>query len=98
MEAVGAPEAAAWRLYVLLSHCGRRTYAGISLDAERRLEQHNGLRPGGAKATRSGRPWALAAVYGPFATRGEAQKAERRLKRLRGEQRLRWQPEPISPG
>jgi len=90
--------ATAWQLYVLVSGSGARTYAGISTEPERRLEQHNGLRPGGAKATRSGRPWALAALYGPFESRAEAQRAERRLKRLRGEQRLRWRPEPISPG
>jgi len=77
-----------WTVYVLLAHDGARTYVGITLDLERRLAQHNGERPGGAKATRPGRPWRVGAVFGPYEGRGEAQAIERRLKRLRGAARL----------
>ena len=81
-----------WTLYLLRSATRGHTYAGIALDPDQRLRQHNGELPGGAKATRAGRPWRLAATWGPFAERGMAQRAEARLKRLRGDERLtfRW--------
>jgi putative endonuclease len=81
-------------VYVLLSERTSHTYVGITLDLERRLAQHNGLKPGGAKRTRAGRPWALAKSVGPFDTRGEAQRVERQVKRLRGHARLRWTADP----
>jgi putative endonuclease len=76
-----------WLVYVLVSRRGR-TYVGITDDLTRRLAAHNGSRPGGAKATRSGRPWRIGAIYGPVATRGAAQRLEHALKRLRGRRRL----------
>jgi predicted GIY-YIG superfamily endonuclease len=79
-----------WWLYVLLSDDGRRTYVGITLDVPRRLGQHNGERPGGARATRAGRPWRVGRVFGPYADRGEVSRAERTLKALRGLKRLTW--------
>lgn len=84
-----------WTVYVLVSKATARTYVGITTDAKRRLAQHNGVRPGGAKATRAGRPWRLAKHYGPYATRGEAQSIEWRVKRRRGRARLRWRPSRI---
>ncbi|MEZ4449525.1 MAG: GIY-YIG nuclease family protein [Nannocystaceae bacterium] len=77
-----------WIVYVLVAESGARTYVGVTTDLERRLEQHNGERPGGARATRGGRPWRVGASYGPFASRGEAQRVERAIKRLRGPARL----------
>ena len=82
-----------WNVYVLQSKRLRKTYVGIALDTERRLTQHNGETAGGAKATRAGRPWRVGAVYGPFETRGEAQRIERAVKRLSGRRRLQWHPE-----
>lgn len=79
-----------WTLYVLSSRRLAATYVGIALDVERRLRQHNGELPGGARFTRGGRPWRLAARYGPYDSRGEAQRAEHRLKRRRGVERLAW--------
>jgi putative endonuclease len=76
-------------VYVLASRGGARTYVGIALDVRARLRQHNGHRPGGAKSTRAGRPWRVAQVLGPFATRGEAQRIEAAVKKLRGRARLR---------
>ena len=81
-----------WTLYLLSSESLGSTYAGIAHDLERRLAQHNGELPGGAKATRGGRPWAVAASWGPFADRSSAQRAEADLKRLSGKARLGWEP------
>jgi len=81
--------AAQWVVYVLVSADRRRTYVGITLDLERRLAQHNGTLPGGARSTRQGRPWALGARFGPCASRAEAQRLEAMLKRRRGQARLR---------
>jgi structure-specific endonuclease subunit SLX1 len=79
-----------WTLYLLVSARLERTYVGIALDPERRLEQHNGDAPGGARATRAGRPWDLARTWGPFPDRAAAQRAEAALKRLKGRARLTW--------
>jgi predicted GIY-YIG superfamily endonuclease len=88
---------APWFLYVLVSNTTGRTYVGVTTAPERRLDQHNGARAGGAKATRSGRPWQLGATYGPFETRAEAQRAEHALKRKRGRARLAWSPPAPGP-
>ncbi len=77
-----------WFLYVLRSVRLGRTYVGIAKDPLARLAQHNGARPGGARATRSGRPWALGRVFGPYESRSTASKAEHRLKKRRGAARL----------
>ena len=81
-----------WTVYVLSSRSLERTYVGIALDPRTRLAQHNGRAPGGARATRAGRPWRLRKTYGPFETRSEAQSVEHAVKRLRGPARMRWQP------
>lgn len=73
-----------WLVYVLLSADERRTYVGITNDLARRVEQHNGRAPGGAKTTRSGRPWTVGQTYGPFETRAMAQSIEHAVKRRRG--------------
>lgn len=70
----------AYTLYIV--ECADGTlYTGIATDIGRRLEQHNGLKPKGARYTASRRPVTL--VYEAlFATRSEALKEEIRLKRL----------------
>jgi len=83
-------ELAQWWLYLLRSNQGR-TYVGISRDVERRLAQHNGELPGGAKSTRAGRPWELVERWGPY-DRAQASALEYRLKRCSGAQRASWQP------
>ena len=85
---MGAP----WFVYVLASTRSARTYVGIATDPARRLAQHNGQRPGGARATRAGRPWRIAAEYGPYDRRGEALRVERAVKKLRGGKRCSWAP------
>jgi predicted GIY-YIG superfamily endonuclease len=82
-----------WTVYVLLSRALGRTYVGIALDPRARLAQHNGRAPGGARATRAGRPWRVRRTYGPFATRAEAQRVEHAVKRLRGSARFGWRAE-----
>jgi len=79
-----------WSVYVLISAHSGRTYVGITTDLARRVAQHNGEQRGGARSTRAGRPWKLAAEYGPFGDRAAAQRAERAVKRLRGTARLAW--------
>ena len=44
-------------VYLLKSEVSNRTYIGYTIDIKKRLEQHNGLRSGGAKRTRDFRPW-----------------------------------------
>jgi len=83
-----------WHVYVLVSADGSRTYVGVTSDLPRRLAQHNGERPGGAKSTRAGRPWAVGATFGPYPSRGQAQAIEHRLKRRSGRDRLRPLPQP----
>jgi putative endonuclease len=88
----------AWSVYVLVSAASGATYVGVSNDPARRLEQHNGLKPGGAKSTRAARPWTIAATFGPYPLRGEAQQVEHRVKRLRGRARLELAGEPPASG
>ncbi len=79
-----------WTVYLLVSGTRGATYVGIARDPLQRLAQHNGERPGGARSTRAGRPWELAATFGPYPDRGQAQRAEAALKRRRGLARLDW--------
>jgi putative endonuclease len=83
-------EVASWVVYVLMSSDEHRTYVGITSDLPRRLEEHNGVRPRGAKATRPGRPWRVGATYGPFETRAEALQVEYQVKLRSGCDRLSW--------
>lgn len=77
-----------WHVYVLVSTVRAVTYVGCTNDVARRVRQHNGELAGGARFTQRWRPWELKAVYGPFSGRGDAQRAEYRVKRLRGLERL----------
>lgn len=79
-----------WWLYLLRSDSGR-SYVGITTEIDRRLAQHNGELPGGAKSTRAGRPWSLARRWGPY-SRSVASAHEYRLKRCRGARRWTWEP------
>lgn len=90
-----------WSVYVLQSLCPRfsRTgkrlpgvyYVGSTTDPFRRLQQHNGELKGGGKYTSKHRPWVLRAIYGPYADRSEAFRAEMALKRgKRGAARIAW--------
>ncbi len=54
-----------WFCYLLADYDDQRTYIGATIDPDRRLEQHNGQRGGGAKATR-GRAWYRVALVSGF--------------------------------
>lgn len=95
-EEVQAPPSP-WYAYVLWSDRLRRSYVGITTDVLRRFAQHQGLKAGGARATRAGRPWTLAACYGPFADRSEASKAEHLLRKRRGRARFTHPTLPALP-
>lgn len=85
-----------WTVYVLVSVWDERTYVGVTNDLRRRLDQHNGLLPGGAKATRATRPWRLGCTHGPFEDKGEALRIEFRLKKFRGMARLRVEADQVA--
>jgi len=69
-----------WAMYVL--HCRDGSfYCGITTDTQRRINEHNGLSPRGAKYTRSRRPVIL--IYEEaHLDRSSAAKAESRFKKL----------------
>lgn len=89
-----------WWVYVIQSQAPRQFrgkpapgffYVGSTTHPPRRLRQHNGEIVGGARYTSKHRPWVARALYGPYANRSEALKAEMALKRgKRGEGRTRW--------
>jgi putative endonuclease len=70
------------RYAVYIVECADGTYyTGIATDVARRLLEHNGDKPKGARYTSARRPVVL--VYeAQFATRSEASKEEARIKRL----------------
>ena len=69
---------ARWVVYLL--ECADHTYyCGVTTDMERRLAQHNGLVPGGARYTRTRRPVRLVGTL-PCSGRSAAQALEWRVK------------------
>jgi putative endonuclease len=73
-------ESKLWYVYIIENDLGR-LYTGISLDPERRFQQHLGLLPGGAKFFRSSAPARLLFVQS-FSNRSEASKYEIKIKRM----------------
>jgi putative endonuclease len=75
-----------WLVYILQDIKGR-LYTGTTTDVARRLRQHNGYIKGGAKATRSGRPWKI--VYAEaVGSKSAALKREAYIKKLSKEGKL----------
>ena len=70
----------AFWVYIVLCADGT-LYTGIATDVARRLAEHNGLKPRGARYTLARRPVTLV-FAASFATRSEAAKEEARIKRL----------------
>ncbi len=70
-----------WSVYLLVSLDGRRTYVGATSDPDRRLQQHNGEKSGGAKSTAGG-VWRRATLVSGFADKIEALQFEWRWKHL----------------
>ena len=72
-------------LYILMCSDGS-LYTGIAVDVARRLAQHNGEKPKGARYTSARRPVRL--VYeAKFPSRSAALKEEIRIKRLTRDQK-----------
>jgi len=72
-----------WKCYLLGTADGgsKKTYVGVTLDLDRRLEQHNGLRAGGAMATK-GRKWARVCHVKGFPDQVSALQFEWRWKKI----------------
>ena len=75
-----------WYVYLLESAKGR-TYVGCTVDLDRRLNEHNGFMPGGAKSTRGFRPWHVLRTWGPYPNRSVAQRIEALIKKQPGKLR-----------
>ncbi len=56
-------------------------YVGITTDLKRRIQQHNGIKKGGAKYTQGRRPVVLV-YFKEYTSRSAAQKAEYMFKKL----------------
>jgi predicted GIY-YIG superfamily endonuclease len=67
-----------FRMYVLSSVDGKRTYVGVSKDLPRRLKQHNRQLSGGARTT-AGRKWRIAAIVENFSSDAAALSVEKRM-------------------
>lgn len=64
-------------------------YTGCTTDTDRRVKQHNGSAPGGAKYTASRRPVTLLAKV-KADDRSAAQRAESRIKRMSRKDKEAW--------
>ena len=83
-----APDSAAasWQVYIL--RCGDGSlYTGVTTDTERRLQEHNGERPGGARYTRARRPVSLL-WQEACESRSQALQREAQIKQLKRSQKL----------
>ena len=75
-----------WYTYALRCSDGS-IYCGVTTDLARRLDEHNGVRPGGAKYTKTRRPVRLLNFWG-FDNRSRACIAEAAFKKLRRKKKL----------
>lgn len=76
-----------WSCYILISKnisFLNHTYTGISTDPSRRLQQHNGVKKGGAKCTRTKRPYQHLVIIENL-SRSEALKMEYYIKQIGGD-------------
>ena len=75
--------------WVYLVRCSDRSlYTGVTTDLVRRVDEHNGRQPGGARYTQARRPVAL--VWSERCTsRSEAQRREAAVRRLSRRQKDR---------
>ena len=79
-------ECDAWHVYLV--QCADGTlYCGIAKDPAKRLAEHNGVLPGGARYTRGRRPVVLLASKA-CSGKGEALKLERAIKARPREEKL----------
>ena len=72
-------------VYVLLNEAKTRTYTGVAVDVEKRLEKHNA---GWIRSSRAYRPYKIIHTE-PFATLSEARQKEKFYKTTTGRRRLK---------
>ncbi|MHB1566925.1 MAG: GIY-YIG nuclease family protein [Acidiferrobacter sp.] len=91
------PSASAWWVY-LLECAHRRLYTGITVDLDRRFQEHQNGK--GAMFTRLNRPLRILATC-RCADRSQASRLEARIKRLPAAQKwqlaARWAADPTGP-
>ena len=75
-----------WFVYIIECSDGS-LYCGITCDLGRRINEHNGLQPGGARYTRSRRPVRLVS-NAIFENRSEASRAEYKIKKTRKDKKV----------
>jgi len=73
-----------WYCYLLVSD--NKTYVGATIDPDRRLQQHNGLLSGGAKATK-GHIWKRVCLVGTFPEERDALQFEWKWKNISKKQK-----------
>ena len=82
------PGTSQWWVYIV--RCADNSYyTGVTTCVSRRVRQHNGLRPGGAKYTRSRRPVVLVHCM-KCSNRHYAMVREARIKKLSHERKARY--------
>lgn len=87
MKAAASPAGTLWYVYLLECRDGT-LYCGVTCNLERRVAQHNGLLPGGARYTSGRRPVRLTASLS-CPDKATALRLERTVKaRPRAEKRL----------
>lgn len=67
--------------YLLKSTVSNRTYIGVTTNLKKRIRQHNGEICGGAKYTKSNRPWKPILIVHGFETKNQALSFEYRVKK-----------------
>jgi len=86
-ENAGAASSGWW---VYLLECADGTfYCGVATDLTRRLAEHNGELPGGARYTRPRRPVRLVASH-PCPDRATASRLEWRVKQLKRSKKVKF--------
>lgn len=75
--------------YVYMVECADDSlYTGITNDLRKRIEEHNGLRKGGAKYTRSHRPVFLAHIE-KYPSKSEAMRREHVIKEMSRSEKMK---------
>jgi putative endonuclease len=77
-----------WYVYLVMCADGSY-YCGVTTDLYRRMNQHNGNRPGGAKYTRGRRP-VRCVYYAVHSDHGAALRREAKIKALNHEQKAAY--------
>ena len=74
-------ESSKYICYLLKSEICNRTYIGITNNIKKRIRQHNGEICGGAKYTKSNRPWKVVLTVSGFTSKNQVLSFEYRVKK-----------------